>query len=122
MEGDPRINRTIPGPGRPPNEFRDWCRSLFENREAREKLANRIWKVDRNGRPDPVLMKLMEYAFGKPVQVVEQQVQYDFSRLTREELETLVRLAERIIVPLAAGALASGAAGTFGNRGGQTAH
>ncbi len=29
MKDDPRINRTRPGPGRPPLEFKVWCRQLF---------------------------------------------------------------------------------------------
>ena len=99
VKGDPRINRAKAGPGRPPEDWTAWCRGQFHSPEARERLAKLMWKTDRFGRPNFVLTKLMEYAFGKPVQVVEQEVQWDLSRLSREELETLARLLDRITAP-----------------------
>ena len=39
VKGDPRINRTIPGPGRPPEAFQEMCRSLACSAEAAAAIA-----------------------------------------------------------------------------------
>lgn len=97
-EGDPRINRNG-GPGRRPmayvRDWMQWCMDQLGTPEARAKLAKRMWKLDRFGRSDPLLMLVIQYAFGKPKAVVE-QVRPDLSLLTREELEFLVRIAGRL--------------------------
>ena len=97
-KGDPRINRKG-GPGRRPQawtrDFIGWCKSQMETSEAQAKLEKRMWKLDRFGRSDPVLMLIIQYAYGKPKAVVEQKVP-DLSMLTREELEALVRIADRL--------------------------
>jgi hypothetical protein len=97
-KGDPRINRKG-GPGRRPvawtRDFIAWCKGQLETPEAQAKLAKRMWKVDRFGRSDPLLMLIIQYAFGKPKAAVEHTTP-DLSMLTREELEALVRIADRI--------------------------
>jgi hypothetical protein len=99
-KGDPRINRKG-GPGRRPvawtRDFIAWCKAQLDSPEAQAKLAKRMWKLDRFGRSDPVLMLIIQYAFGKPKAVVERRVSEDMlNMLTREELEALVRIADRI--------------------------
>jgi hypothetical protein len=99
-KGDPRINRKG-GPGRRPQAwsraFIAWCKSELETPEAQGKLQRRMWKLDRFGRSDPVLMLIIQYAFGKPKAVIEHRVSEDMlNMLTREELEALVRIADRI--------------------------
>ena len=99
-KGDPRINRQG-GPGQRPKawmrDFMEWCKSQLETEKAQTKLAKRMWKLDRFGRSDPVLMLIIQYAFGKPKAVVEHHVSEDMlNMLTREELESLVRIADRI--------------------------
>jgi hypothetical protein len=99
-KGDPRINRAG-GPGQRPKawmrDFMEWCKGQLETEKAQTKLAKRMWKLDRFGRSDPVLMLIIQYAFGKPKAVIEHHVSDDMlSMLTREELEALVRIADRI--------------------------
>lgn len=98
IKGDPRINRKG-GPGRRPaawmRDFMAWCKAQLETPEAQAKLEKRMWKLDRFGRSDPVLMLIIQYAFGKPKAVVKHTTP-DLSMLTREELEALVRIADRI--------------------------
>lgn len=94
VKGDPRINRAMPGPGRPAEEFKAWLRGRFDDPKEREQL----WA--RAGKSDYLMGKLLAY-YGQPVQPVEQVVQFDLSRLTREELETLARLLEGVAVPAA---------------------
>lgn len=123
VEGDPRINRTVPGPGRPPKEpaanFAAWCRAQLESEEGRKKLAYRMWKIDKQGRPNMLLIRAVAYAYGQPAIKVDVSRQYDLSRLSREELETLVRIGERF----AFGApVPAGVAVPVGRGGGQTAH
>jgi hypothetical protein len=97
-KGDKRINRKG-GPGRRPMAYvRDWmawCMAQLETSEAKAKLAKGIWKLDRFGRSDPILSLIIQYAFGKPKAVVEHTVP-DLTMLTREELETLGRIADRV--------------------------
>lgn len=94
VEGDPRINRTIPGPGRPPN----WWRDLLSHHEedAIKILAQALrygsW-ASRRQAAEAILDRL----HGKPTQPVEQRsdieplVQY----MTAEELRELVRIVEQ---------------------------
>jgi hypothetical protein len=104
--GDPRINRTIPGPGRPPNWWRDLLRTYEEDavhligttvRGARK--SKKVRAVDIHA-----AREVLDRLHGRPTQPLEQRgdeqlVQY----LTREELQTLVDLFERAKVREAAG-------------------
>lgn len=128
-KGDPRINRIKAGPGRPPKNFVEFCRDLFHDPAKQEAVARHLFRRrrdgtyelrrDRLGRVDPLVFSLLGYAFGKPTARVETSVQYDLSKLTRDELETLARIGERLEVN--APFLARGAV-PEGRGGGQAAH
>jgi hypothetical protein len=87
------------GPGRRPQawtrDFMEWCKGQLESADAQAKLGKRMWKLDRFGRSDPILSLIIQYAFGKPKAVVE-LTRPDLSMLSREELEFLVRIADRV--------------------------
>jgi hypothetical protein len=106
VRDDPRINRTIPGPGRPPNWWRDLLRTYEEDavhligatvRGARK--GGRVRAVDINA-----AREVLDRLHGRPTQPVEQRgdeelVQY----MTREELQALVDIVERAQARAAAG-------------------
>ena len=87
-KGDPRINRTKPGPGRPPDEFRQICRRLA----SRKATVVQIEKILTDG-DHPHFMKALAWAadrgFGRAAAPIEisggddNGVQVD-SRLTVE--------------------------------------
>jgi hypothetical protein len=106
VEGDPRINRVTPGPGRPPNWWRDLLRTYEEDavhligatvREARKR--KRVRAVDIHA-----AREVLDRLHGRPTQPVEQLggeelLQY----LTREELQAIVDISERAHARAAAG-------------------
>jgi len=97
-KGDPRINRTIPGPGRPPNWWRDLLRTYEEDavhligatvRGARKR--GRVRAVDINA-----AREVLDRLHGRPTQPVEQQPGTELLQyLTKEELQELVSISER---------------------------
>jgi len=125
VPGDPRINRTIGGPGRPPQEpaatFAAWCRQQLETPQGRRKLQVRMWLVDKQKRPNILLIKALAYAYGQPVVKVDVTQQYDLTRLTKEQLIALVQIGEAIAFGGAA-RLPQPASVAGTDRGGQTTH
>ncbi len=77
-KGDPRIKRTDLEPGRPLLEFKVWWRGLFDDPEARERMAKRVWNIA------PLLFKLLGYAYGQPGREVDVCHTVSLSVLTDE--------------------------------------
>ncbi len=96
VRSDPRINRTKPGPGRPPK----WWRDLFLTYEAdavhtlgKALTSSRKWR-DRIQAANIILDRL----HGKPIQPVEHVPAIDVSQLSTDELRTLDGLLSRVVV------------------------
>jgi hypothetical protein len=106
VEGDPRINRTIPGPGRPPNWWRDLLRTYEEDavhligatvREARRR--RKVRAVDIHA-----AREVLDRLHGRPTQPVEQRGDEELLQyLTREELQALVDISDHAHARAAAG-------------------
>jgi len=106
VRDDPRINRTIPGPGRPPNWWRDLLKTYEEDavhligatvREARKR--RRVRAVDIHA-----AREVLDRLHGRPTQPVEQRGNEELLQyLTREELQALVDIEERAQARMAAG-------------------
>ena len=103
--GDPRINRTIPGPGRPPNWWRDLLRTYEEDavhligatvRGARKR--GRVRAIDINA-----AREVLDRLHGRPTQPVEKRGDDELIRyMTREDLQAIVDIFERAQVKAAA--------------------
>ncbi len=104
--GDPRINRTVPGPGRPPNWWRDLLRTYEEDavhligatvRGARKR--RRVRAVDINAAREG-----LDRLHGRPTQPVDQRGNEELvQHMTREELQAIVDIFERAQARAAAG-------------------
>lgn len=69
-KGDPRINRTRPGPGRPTEAFKAMCAKLL----SRKSVVRQIRRVVRDSDHDAwlgALKTLAAYAHGQPTASVE---------------------------------------------------
>lgn len=64
VKGDQRINRTKPGPGRPPLKFKDWLREWFAEDKTRAKLQAMAFQEAS------VMNRLLAYAEGLPLQEI----------------------------------------------------
>ncbi len=105
-KGDLRINRTIPGPGRPPNWWRDLLRTYEEDavhligatvRGARKR--RRVRAVDIHA-----AREVLDRLHGRPTQPLEQRGDEELLEyLTREELQVIVEIFDRAQARVAAG-------------------
>ncbi len=96
--GDSRINRTIPGPGRPPNSWRDLMKTYEEDavhligatvRGARKRRKVRAVDIQ-------AAREVLDRLHGRPTQPVEQQTGNELLQyLTKEELQEIVDIYER---------------------------
>ncbi len=68
VKGDPRINRAMPGPGRPPDEFKALCQALACS--ALE-AANRALADENHPAYLGALKWATEHGYGKPKESVE---------------------------------------------------
>ncbi len=95
-KGDRRINRTRPGPGRPPK----WWKELLATYEADAvHTLGRALKSARKWR-DKILAAsiILDRLHGKPTQSIEHVLAVDVSKLTTEELRTLDTLLSRVVI------------------------
>src|SRR5690242_9932012 len=69
-KGDPRINRTIPGPGRTPDAFKAMCAELASSKEVEQNVRLILQDPDH-----PLYLGALKWAtengYGKPDQKVE---------------------------------------------------
>lgn len=68
-KGDPRINRTQPGPGRPKNSFRKKCRRMI-NTPKSWRSVRRIMKNDKHPLFGMMWKELAAHGHGKAPQVI----------------------------------------------------
>lgn len=99
VRGDSRINRTIPGPGRPPNWWRDLLKTYEEDavhligatvRQARKRKNVRAVDIH-------AAREILDRLHGRPTQPVEQQSKNELlvEYMTDEELREIVRIHEQ---------------------------
>jgi hypothetical protein len=69
-KGDPRINRTIPGPGRQTDRFKLWCRKLIAN-PKRRKQVRRVLNNANHPAYSAMWKEVAAHGHGKPSQSVE---------------------------------------------------
>jgi hypothetical protein len=92
--GDPRINRTKPGPGRPPL----WWRDQLARYEAQ--AIETIGRALQSSKPWVRLraaQEVLDQLHGKPTQPLEVAPPVDVSRLTIEEKKQLDNLLARVL-------------------------
>jgi hypothetical protein len=65
VAGDPRINRTKPGPGRPTDRFKKWCRKQVGS-AVTKKAVRRILKNPNHPAFKAMWSTLAEHGHGKP--------------------------------------------------------
>lgn len=70
VKGDPRINRTKPGPGRVPDAFRAMCRELA-SRTMTFKVVTEILTDSDHPHFMSALRWCSEYGYGKPKEHLE---------------------------------------------------
>ncbi len=94
IAGDPRINRTKPGPGRPPLW---WKQALGRYETASIATIAHLMRRDKNS---SVRLRAAQYVLdrlhGKPKQSVEVVPPVDLSHLSDKELKDLGRLLDRV--------------------------
>ncbi len=95
-KGDPRINRTRPGPGRSPM----WWRELLATYE--QGAVETIGKMATSGRRTWLRLRaaqtVIEHLYGKPTQPFKHVPAIDVSKLSTDELRTLDALLSRVVV------------------------
>ncbi len=105
-KGDPRINRTIPGPGRPPIWWKHELAKHEKNaidliggaiEQGQERLKDRGEKAKELRRVHlAAALSVIEHLHGKPTIPIEVVPQYDMSRLTDKELDDLGNLFKKV--------------------------
>lgn len=103
--GDPRINRTKPGPGRPPLWWKDLLASY--EADAVHTLGQALRSAKRWADRIRAAEIIMNRLHGKPTQPVEELPAVDVTGLTDDELSTLNSLLSRVLGPGGAGDSAS---------------
>ncbi len=107
MKGDPRINRTIPGPGQPPLWWKYQLARHEESTigliagaiaEGHRRLKDRRKKVQGLRRVHlAAAQDVLDRLHGKPTQPVEVVPRVDLSHLTDKELDDFNRLLARVL-------------------------
>ena len=69
-KGDERINRTKPGPGRPKNAYKKWCRRVLENPRTKRAVRS-VLHDPESGAFATMYKELAARAYGKPEQPVK---------------------------------------------------
>ena len=64
-KGDPRINRTIPGPGRPKDRFKKWCRKLVMDKRTKRSVRQILRDKDHPAYK-AMWSEIAAHGFGKP--------------------------------------------------------
>jgi hypothetical protein len=93
VAGDPRINRTKPGPGRPRNEFKAWCAEVLD-KDVTRKQVEKIMKNGNHRAFKSMFSELADRAYGKANQDVAVS-----GTLTLEQILTRSREIELDAIP-----------------------
>lgn len=80
---DPRRNVTKPGSGRPPAEFKEWCKGLLDDKKNREQVEKVLSDADHSAYKE-MWKAIADRAHGKPKEHVQVDLNDDFGTALRE--------------------------------------